>query len=95
MEDEGESGMRLTGCLHGTIVRPTGRPDQSDRPVGPTIVPCNNNNNSNNHIFIAPYASYRGPVREMNGEECRATGKKSKQRERSERIEKERGVPTA
>ena len=31
---------RLTGRLHGTIVGPTSRTDQSDRPVGPTIVPC-------------------------------------------------------
>ena len=27
MEDEGESATRVTGCLHGTIVGPTGRPD--------------------------------------------------------------------
>jgi len=27
-------------CLHDTIVGPTSRTDQSDRPVGPTIVPC-------------------------------------------------------
>ena len=29
-----------TKRLHDTIVGPTSRTDQSDRPVGPTIVPC-------------------------------------------------------
>ena len=31
---------RLTGRLHDTIVGPTSRTDQSDRPVGPTIGTC-------------------------------------------------------
>ena len=30
----------ITGCLHGTIVGPTGRSDWSVRLVGPTIVSC-------------------------------------------------------
>ena len=38
--DLGGNPDHVTGCLHGTIVGPTGRSERSVRLVGPTIVSC-------------------------------------------------------